>query len=619
MKRLFLLLWLAGGMLTLHAQTRPVFPRHANDKLVPVSVKNLDDAIPGTQNPNPLTASRHYKDDPDLGVTRFDKQTNSSCENRLYRFPDGTIGTTYTISHTDDFNDRGTGYNYFNGTAWGAAPASRIETLRTGWPSYAPFGATGEIVVAHQKASLPLIISTRTVKGTGAWTQTIMQGPAGAAGLDWPRVITNGPDHTWIHLIAITGRVANGGSIYNGLDGALVYNRSLNGGVTWSGWTQLDGMTSSEYLGFNGDTYNWAQPRGDTLAFAIGDSWNDFFIMKSTDNGATWTKKFVWHNLYNLWAGADSVPRFYCPDGSLAVELDHQGITHVVFGLQRASGAIGGGKYWVPFNDGLIYWNESMAELPQDLLPDTLVSHGNYIGYVQDTMTFYAQETDMAWYYLSMSSMPSMAIDDQGRIFVAWSGVTNMRDASNFMLRHIFGRTSLDNGNTWCDTIVDLTGNFVYNWSECVFPSMSPTSDDKIYLLFMSDAEAGIYQNASGGAQGQSSIDNNDMILLAVSKDQIVGTGRPSSEISPRFRVSQNYPNPASGITVFDVRSEVPSDVMLDVYNSIGNRVLAMQDRISGEGVLQFRLNAGALSPGIYLYRVMCNGASQTKRMEVQR
>lgn len=41
--------------------------------------------------------------------------TNSSTENRIYLCPDGTIGATGMMAHLDDFTDRGTGYNYFDG------------------------------------------------------------------------------------------------------------------------------------------------------------------------------------------------------------------------------------------------------------------------------------------------------------------------------------------------------------------------------------------------------------------------------------------------------------------------------------------------------------------------
>ena len=191
--------------------------------------------------------------------------------------------------------------------------------------------------------------------------------PAGAAGLDWPRMVTNGPNHMNIHPIALTPPTASGGTIYQGLDGAIIYNRWLDGGTTWEGWQLLDGMTSSDYLGFSADSYAWADPKGDTLCFVVGNSWYDQFIMKSTDNGVNWTKTVIWPCPYNFWAGGDTTGNFYCVDGASAVALDDNGKAHVMFGLMRANGDEAGLKYWFPGTDGLLYWNEDKPTLPEVL------------------------------------------------------------------------------------------------------------------------------------------------------------------------------------------------------------------------------------------------------------
>ena len=273
----------------------------------------------------------------------------------------------------------------------------------------------------------------------------------------------------YVHVIALTAPSANGGAPYEDLDGALVYTRSLDGGVTWEAWRILDGMTSADYLAFGGDTYAFAEPVGDNIAFVIGDSWYDNFVMKSTDNGATWTKTKFWSCLYNKWVSQnvnDTTPIFWCPDGGSAIAMDQTGKVHVAFGLQRAKGD-NAGKYWYPFTDGLIYWNEGQAELPQLMDPDTLYNHGNYIGWVQDTNVFYAQTTELAYYYISLSGMPTIVCDEWNNVFVTWSGVTTLRDPNSYMLRHLFSRASIDGGATWRDDIVDITGDFLYTWSEC--------------------------------------------------------------------------------------------------------------------------------------------------------
>jgi hypothetical protein len=599
------------------AQIRPVVPKVKKDfKALKPGPVSKDDYGPSVKPVNNTVANKSVLDDPSLMLSRYDLQTNSSTQNRIYLYPDGTIGATGMMAHSDGFADRGTGYNYFDGTSWGAMPSLRIENERTGWPSYAPFGATGEIVVAHTNTT-GLKISTRTVKGQGTWDQVVYAGPSAAPDISWPRVTTNGPNHTNIHIIACTYQV------YQGLNFALLYSRSQDGGVTWDIQNQIiAGMTSTEYNGFGGDAYNWATPKGDTLCFVVGDNWNDEFIMKSTDNGTTWTKTKIWTCAYDKWPGTTPTDTFYCPDGSNSVALDKNGQAHVVFGLQRALGDNTGAKFWFPFTDGLIYWHEGMPELPQDLDTATLIANGNYIGWVQDTNVWYAAASELAYYYMSMSSMPTIATDDANNVFVIWSSVTNLRDPNSYMLRHLFARASVNGGATWRDTIVELTHEFFqYNFEECVYPSVSPTSTaTNLFINFQGDIEAGVYLNGMNGAQGQTDIDDNNIIFLNPTKNSIINpnVGVQDHRNNPSFVVLQNFPNPVKGSTTIGVNTLKPGQVNLQVDNILGQHQIAITRDFATAGVHNFTIDASQFSPGVYFYTVTIGNESITKKMIIE-
>jgi len=65
-----------------------------------------------------------------IGTTVYDLQSNANVQNRIYAYPDGTIGATWTMGLTGSpgFSDRGTGYNYFDGFSWGEAPPMLQQT-----------------------------------------------------------------------------------------------------------------------------------------------------------------------------------------------------------------------------------------------------------------------------------------------------------------------------------------------------------------------------------------------------------------------------------------------------------------------------------------------------------
>jgi hypothetical protein len=185
-----------------------------------------------------------------IGNTHYDQQTNSTTQNRLYYYDDGTFGATWMTGFGEPgFSDRGTGYNYYDGNAWKPFPLDRIESQRSGWPCYAPLGENGEIIISHISGGTDdgLLINRRSEKGTGNWTEYLFQGPAGGEALLWPSFVTSGIDHNTIHLLAVTRPVANGGTIYQNLDGAMLYSRSTDGGETWEIENALLEELSSDY------------------------------------------------------------------------------------------------------------------------------------------------------------------------------------------------------------------------------------------------------------------------------------------------------------------------------------------------------------------------------------
>ena len=623
----FLLFLFAAGIAVSAVAEKPAFVHKRMSQTAPYVKTYIADQDLSSQVPVFFQSNnRSVLDDPSTMMSKYDLQSNaSSGQQRIYLWPDGNICVGETWSQQDaSYSDRGTGYNFYDGNAWDPLPTARQESIRTGWPSIQPWGANGECLIAHQSGTTPLVFATRATKGTGAWTESFLPVPTGAAGMLWPRMVTNGPDHTYMHVIALTSPTGNGGTVYNGMDGALLYIRSLDGGATWGEWQQLDGTTSSEYISMPADSYVWAQPLGDVLAFSIGDSWQDQFIMKSMDNGNTWTKTIVWPCPYNFWAGGDSVERYYCPDGTMALALDMDGKAHLAFGLQQASGDVSGGKYWVPYTDGLIYWNEYMPPFPEVLDPQTLWDDGNYIGWVLDTMVFYPTNQLLAHYYCSMTSNPGITIDEDNNMFVIWSGVTPLLDPDNFYLRHIYNRTAKiypDHNVMWHDSLIDITSDFLqYNWTECYYPDIAQNSDDNIYVAFMADDLAGSFVKGVNiaGYSGQTSVTENNFIVIAREKtDLFVGTG-DKKEIKSLFTVAKNYPNPVNGQTNINFNIQKPGTALLTITNVAGQKLITMEKTNLTAGTHRFTVDCSQLASGIYFYTVTFNNESITNKMIVE-
>jgi len=115
--------------------------KKAQDKL-PASIANqrlervrpVDDITPLRQiNSTTVSTSKTSGVEVVIGTTEYDLQSNyGTCGNRVKIWDDGTLSATWTRGiDGPSYPDRGTGYNYWDGTNWGASPTMRAESART--------------------------------------------------------------------------------------------------------------------------------------------------------------------------------------------------------------------------------------------------------------------------------------------------------------------------------------------------------------------------------------------------------------------------------------------------------------------------------------------------------
>ena len=564
-------------------------------------------------------------DEATMGLTYYDLQSNSSMQNRIHMFEDGTIGGVYTygMNHTSGFDDRGTGYNYFDGNAWGPYSTERIESDRTGWPAYAPLGENGEISVAHYSGAAidGLAIAHRAEKGTGDWELMDFFGPDGHA-LLWPRMATGGVDNSVIHMLPITTPSGNGGTLFQGVDGAMVYSRSTDGGETWDPENVLlDEINADYYLASGGDTYE-IQARGDVVAFLFGDSFVDLCMMKSTDGGDTWTKTVIYEAPYPLWdpAAMYATDTFYCSDGAHALTIDMNGKVHVAFGINRTY-SDGAGTFWFPFVDGVGYWNEDRPIFSNTL--NALNPYGEEGSELEDDYSLigWAQDIDgdgeITWleeygtYYMGASSMPTIHVDDQGKVYVVYSSITETYDNGLKNYRHLWARSANNDGQFWGD-FVDLTGNLIHIFDECIFPSLSHTSDDYLYLNYQFDNEPGLHVRGDLHAATENKIN-----FMKVDKNELI-SGLQDKPAILDVDVSQNQPNPFSSTSTVYVNLHKASELTMEVTNMMGQVVYRVDAGHATAGLNKLTIDGSQLSNGVYFYTVRAGEAKVTKKMIVE-
>jgi hypothetical protein len=622
MKKLLLFALALGFVGTSMAQVRQYQPK-AWYKTVTATDKaaTIDQELNFTGEINPMVANDRGADIV-VGETWYDLQSNSSMANRIYAFDDGTIGATWTRGMTPTtYADRGTGYNYFDGTSWGAYPDERIEDEKTGWPNYAPYGANGEIVVAHMSAN-GLKFSWRENKGEGDWNHFTLAGPAEEPGLLWPRMVTSGENHDVIHVIAAAGNAVT----YQGLTMALLYSRSTDGGQTWDPENViLEGLGADYCNGWGGDDYAWAQPVGNTLAFVAFGGVADGVMMKSTDGGDNWERTTFYASPDPFFDGnSGDLPQCGGGDGYNAVAIDDEGMVHVAFGRQIHMDETPDDATWsyYPYSDGLVYWNESMpaldtAAIQADILPAdwttmNLYQSGNLAAWTQDN----GSDTlvGIAPYYGSLTSMPQLVISrDENNIKIIqvfYSAVSVGFDNSELNFRHIWGTYTEGDGNWGPQT--DYTGDVFHIFSECVFPSVAQqVVGGKYHVLYQTDNMPGNSLQPSDAPSHDPVL--NNIVYLPVSPIPVDVNENAASSLE----ISQNYPNPFNGQTFVQVTLNESSPVSLEVYTVTGQKVAMNDYGYKTAGTHTISIDGSQLTTGIYFYTVTAGENKVTRKMMV--
>ncbi|MFI5149650.1 MAG: T9SS type A sorting domain-containing protein [Bacteroidia bacterium] len=82
--------------------------------------------------------------------------------------------------------------------------------------------------------------------------------------------------------------------------------------------------------------------------------------------------------------------------------------------------------------------------------------------------------------------------------------------------------------------------------------------------------------------------------------------------------VSQNYPNPYTGLTSIDVSLQKSSDMKIEITNMLGQLISVQNHKSVPAGVQTYTLDASNLNAGIYFYTIRTNDSFVTRKMTVK-
>jgi hypothetical protein len=625
--------------------------RSAQAKAEKVSVGN--EKINPATNFAPQTAKsvvvNRYDDvlDGETMMTMYDLQSNHFCSNRMYAMENGSAAIVATFSHepNQSASDRGTGYNFYNGETgeWLDMPEERVESMRTGWPTIAPYGDRGEILISHA----PMRCWTREVAGEGEWVYRgeLPISPEGfpyADDASWPRVATSGDNHNIIHVI---GDIQHSGT--DATEHYQVYLRSEdaeNWTITYSPLEQV-GFESTG--GFSAEDYAIAANGHNVAILYTGSMTNSVWMFKSTDDGLTWNARRVWEDPYEGISLEDPnlvyTDTLYRPMSG-AIVIDNGGVVHVALNvLEMAHWADTEPGYYSYFYgrmvDGILYWNDTQEgpvqsedgnphhaarlwwPIPEE--PGYVRMHADstkwigyipmYEGYEWDNDKFYNGDDYHPRFY-SASGHPALSCDPYGNICCAFSSpcVRRLDDNGTYYYRSIYtSYYNVDKGY-WEQDVEDLCDeevNFMFLYSDNLYTLSAPNTykPGEFWIGFQSDDLIGLYWG-SGAAQTQAS-ENIIHAMRIDAEDEYVSV---PENYEAKDVVYNIYPNPATDYVV--VKSSQDVEANISIVNLVGQTVKQFNKSLkTGENSISIDLKSG-----IYFCTISANGFNKTIKFVVK-
>ncbi len=485
-----------------------------------------------------------------IGVTNFDLQSNGTSDNRIINHGNSTFSAVWTQYHGNNSSapERGTGYNYFDGAVW-LYPSFSNETLegaqRTGWPSIMSNG-TEEFVVSHIMVDQGLFGYEQTIGNAGSnWTQNNIE--SGPGSMIFPRAANS---ENYYYVIAVDDNIT-------GIEG-LHFFKSDNAGDTWNYKGILPDF-ELHYSIFDADTYS-IDAKDNYVAVVIFGIFGDILLWKSEDYGETWTKSIINDFPIDQYSTEDGniidldnnnqADTVLSSDGSGSVIIDNSGKVHVSFSIMKYydEDALDDSYTYLPYTDGLFYWNEDMGEGENsgnissenfiDLSVSPLIQQ---IGWVPDLdgngqIDFEDVGTNYPFglYSQSLTTFSNIGIDENNDIYVVYSTVMeglNYLKADAFpnaqQFRHVW-ITAFDNSDGLWNVPVCISDNDG-TFAECVFPAIANNIDDNyLNIIYQWDNEPGLYIEGAGDC-----LRDNYIIYKKIEKSQFLTNSLPKFTLNP--------------------------------------------------------------------------------------
>ncbi|MEW5797774.1 MAG: T9SS type A sorting domain-containing protein, partial [Bacteroidota bacterium] len=540
-----------------------------------------------------------------LGTTDYDYGWNSGWSRTIQTFNNGAdVHMTYMhrdLTQASPNNRRGQKYVYYK-TADGSMVTAFPRPLATGASGFggidvipAGDGAGIAVMVYHT----PNQFAIDGGPGQGQFTESAIPSSIPSAVLD-PE-ITVSPDGGTLWYYDTKNRTE------------IQIAKSTDFGTSWTYVDSLlkyapNGKSWRAVGDYSLDAPVLVAPNGDIiLATTIGgngnlpptgsshaDSSDLIGYFKSTNGGANWT--------WTTWgkdgealvvAPGDTVYPNFTNFGQLTAVIDNNNKVHMVvngYSTKMINDSTGSNRFYTLYK-----------------------TEGGSWQIISDKAMGAMAEYDSSYYAYNGNAIgnayPTIAIDDAGTVFAAWSQAVfngNALDTTGgFIQYELWWNFAV--GGIWS------TPTKVANSTGALFtvaaPKLSVNGNSRTaHLLYLADATRG------NGVFGESATNQENIVYRTITFT--TSSVRPIANLGPKkFELEQNYPNPFNPTT--NIRYSIPAagPVTLTVFNAVGQEVATLVNQVQDAGSYVASFDASRFSSGAYFYKVQSGNYVAIKKM----
>lgn len=351
----------------------------------------------------------------------------------------------------------------------------------------------------------------------------------------------------------------------------------------------------------NGNLVLFTTLTGKGTAVPVGTSARDsadaIGYYKSTNNGANWTWTPIGYDGDSLVVNGETIYFYFQNFGQHTAVIDNNNKIHAVstgYGVKVINDSTTSNRFCT------LYWTEGQGWKIISALSD--MSHPDY------DSAFYSDVYNGNGFGFPY---PTLAVDDAGTVFAAWSQPVfkNQKlDTTGGFIQYELYWTYKNGGWAKPTKLANSTGALF----TVAAPNLAKGTglERTAHILYLADT-----------ARGNAVFDGVNVVQVPwiyrtiTYTANVVNSVQQSSVVANNFELGQNYPNPFNPTT--NIRYSVPVSglVTMKVYNAIGQEVATVVNEIQEAGSYVANFDASKLASGMYLYKIQAGNFSSTKKM----